>query len=184
MNDTWTCDCQYAGWEPDHRPCRRTFANGTDHWGMWCRMCGAWQSLAKSAVDVANADTYNPQRKKDAETARAEMRARDYGAELDEWRRWYFGWYLHTPHWAALRAAVLKRDPVCVGCDQVEAEHAHHLTYARLGCELLTDLVGMCRDCHARVHRHNRAMCPCVDCVTWRGGVKVPATMRVELADT
>ena len=32
----------------------------------------------------------------------------------------------------------------------------HHHTYDRLGCELLTDLVPLCRQHHAAVHRHKK----------------------------
>lgn len=28
----------------------------------------------------------------------------------------------------------------------------HHLTYERLGCEWLTDLVALCKDCHEQEH--------------------------------
>ena len=30
----------------------------------------------------------------------------------------------------------------------------HHLTYERLGCELLSDLTPLCRGCHNEAHRY------------------------------
>lgn len=35
--------------------------------------------------------------------------------------------------------------------------HVHHMTYDRLGRELLTDLCGLCDPCHKEVHKRHRA---------------------------
>ena len=62
--------------------------------------------------------------------------------------------YLASREWAVRREAVRKRsgnrcertleDQRCVG----QQESVHHLTYARIGNELLEDLLGVCNDCH------------------------------------
>ena len=39
-----------------------------------------------------------------------------------------------------------------VGCD-ADAEQVHHLTYERVGYEILDDLVSTCAACHEREHR-------------------------------
>ena len=62
--------------------------------------------------------------------------------------------YLCTPHWQALRDMVLARcKGHCEGCGSVPPSlHVHHLTYERLGEELLGDLTALCPSCHAEVH--------------------------------
>ena len=51
------------------------------------------------------------------------------------------------------RAAVLRRcGGVCEGCGEAPAVEVHHLTYQRVGRELLFDLVGVCRACHDAAH--------------------------------
>lgn len=44
------------------------------------------------------------------------------------------------------------RDGGCRGCGTVDNLHVHHLTYERLGRELLTDLVTLCAGCHRKQH--------------------------------
>lgn len=82
------------------------------------------------------------------ETAEAQART----AELR--RMPYKEGYLKTPEWARLRRLVMARaDGVCERCERKAGEwNVHHLTYDRLGCELLTDLVLLCRRCHQDVH--------------------------------
>lgn len=63
--------------------------------------------------------------------------------------------YLASREWAVKREAVRQRSGNrcerwfnghrCVG----EHENTHHLTYIRIGNELLEDLLGVCEDCHA-----------------------------------
>jgi hypothetical protein len=70
-----------------------------------------------------------------------------------EWWSWYED-YLRSPAWRALRAKVLRRDGyTCQGCGRPNsATQAHHLTYQRVGNEMLFDLVAVCEDCHAKIH--------------------------------
>jgi len=42
------------------------------------------------------------------------------------------------------------RGHLCLSRDRLEV---HHLTYARLGNERLTDLISLCRECHKAIHR-------------------------------
>ncbi len=46
------------------------------------------------------------------------------------------------------------REPsnLCEFCEQASAVYVHHLTYVRLGNELLTDLLVVCGGCHAILH--------------------------------
>jgi 5-methylcytosine-specific restriction endonuclease McrA len=74
--------------------------------------------------------------------------------EATEWRRFYEE-YLKTPAWHARRNRVLLRaGHRCEGCGQQPATQVHHLTYRRLGHEMLFDLVAICRDCHHTIHPH------------------------------
>lgn len=62
--------------------------------------------------------------------------------------------YLASPHWLALRRKVFARDGRhCVDCSRGDGLQAHHLTYARLGHERLSDLVTLCKGCHRKRHR-------------------------------
>jgi hypothetical protein len=63
--------------------------------------------------------------------------------------------YLQTERWRTKSRTVLQRDPVCKACGAASSEQAHHLTYDRIYREPLFDLVGVCRPCHARLHRHD-----------------------------
>lgn len=61
--------------------------------------------------------------------------------------------YMQTAQWRMIRAKVLKRcGGICEGCGDRPATQVHHLTYERLGHEMLFDLVGLCRQCHESVH--------------------------------
>ncbi|QOI67459.1 HNH endonuclease [Streptomyces phage Beuffert] len=55
-----------------------------------------------------------------------------------------------TRYWAAYGRK-------CQACGKRRDLHVHHHTYARFGRELLTDLTGLCHDCHRRVHQRHRA---------------------------
>jgi 5-methylcytosine-specific restriction endonuclease McrA len=61
--------------------------------------------------------------------------------------------YLESHHWKILRAKILKfygcRCCVCNSGFQVDV---HHRTYERLGMELDTDLIVLCRQCHSTFH--------------------------------
>lgn len=69
------------------------------------------------------------------------------------WREAYQR-HLESEKWKSLRRRVWDRcGGVCEGCAERTAVELHHLTYARLGHELLTDLVALCEGCHDRAHR-------------------------------
>lgn len=66
-----------------------------------------------------------------------------------------YGEYMASEEWAAKRAmffADTSLPKVCMGCGSPDVD-LHHLTYDRLGWELLTDLAPFCRDCHRKLHR-------------------------------
>lgn len=61
--------------------------------------------------------------------------------------------YLKTYHWQGIRLKALRRAgdkcQVCASTDRLEV---HHNDYARLGGELMTDLVVLCHECHKLFH--------------------------------
>jgi hypothetical protein len=62
--------------------------------------------------------------------------------------------YLQSGHWLDFRkryrASGLPQR--CAVCPEPSYD-LHHKTYVRIGCEQLTDVVPLCRDCHKEVHR-------------------------------
>lgn len=66
---------------------------------------------------------------------------------------WYAA-YLKTRHWHELRRQVFERDGhKCTRCPNRTRLEVHHLTYERLGDELLSDLTTLCYDCHRAIHK-------------------------------
>lgn len=64
--------------------------------------------------------------------------------------------YLRTDAWKNLRFKVLERDKYTCQCCGIDFGplYVHHLTYERLGNELLEDLITLCEDCHKLQHDH------------------------------
>ena len=62
--------------------------------------------------------------------------------------------YLKSAEWKHLKSIKLKQSkPICQGCNESgRILEVHHLTYERIGMELLTDLVVYCRECHDKAH--------------------------------
>jgi hypothetical protein len=62
--------------------------------------------------------------------------------------------YLRSAHWQDVRDryAMSDRPQDCALCGHGQDLDHHHLTYERIGCELLTDIVRLCRRCHTMVH--------------------------------
>jgi hypothetical protein len=70
--------------------------------------------------------------------------------------------YLESPGWQLTRKEALTRaDFKCQRCGASDTElNVHHLTYERLGEELPSDLVVLCRRCHQREHGIGGAAVP------------------------
>jgi hypothetical protein len=61
--------------------------------------------------------------------------------------------YLGSPDWKQRRERVLKRaNFICEGCLEKRATVVHHLNYKSIYSEMLFDLVGLCKECHAKCH--------------------------------
>lgn len=62
--------------------------------------------------------------------------------------------YLNSGEWKHLRDKKLKQAKyTCDGCgEQYRPLEIHHMTYERIGNELLTDLIALCTICHKKAH--------------------------------
>ena len=63
--------------------------------------------------------------------------------------------YLASGHWQARKAeAIRKAGYRCQypGCKAYNVLDVHHLTYQRLGCELDSDIIVLCREHHQAIH--------------------------------
>lgn len=61
--------------------------------------------------------------------------------------------YLKSPGWLKKRNQVLKRcNYLCEGCRINKAIAVHHLTYNNIYKEFLFELVGICKNCHEKIH--------------------------------
>lgn len=61
--------------------------------------------------------------------------------------------YLNSQHWYETRREALKKaNHKCEVCGCSGSLDIHHLSYKRMWCELPTDLIALCRDCHHKIH--------------------------------
>jgi 5-methylcytosine-specific restriction endonuclease McrA len=64
-----------------------------------------------------------------------------------------YHWYLGSAFWRERREYILKRaNGKCEKCGQRPPTEVHHLTYIRVFHELPSDLLAVCRECHAEIH--------------------------------
>ena len=66
--------------------------------------------------------------------------------------------YLLTPHWRDVRQRAIKRaNGFCRKCRKPSRYlEVHHLTYHRIGAELESDVIAICRQCHDLEHLEQR----------------------------
>ncbi len=103
--------------------------------------------LKKSCLDGQRATPFDVQ-------AESEAKQRHYEARRREWRSRYEQ-HLRSDKWREICRLVKRRDRgICQECLESVGEHVHHLTYERMGDELLSDLVLLCRGCHEEIHPH------------------------------
>jgi len=60
--------------------------------------------------------------------------------------------YLRSPRWVAMSRDVRRFRRECEKCSFPYELNVHHRTYERLGHERMSDLIVLCRSCHARTH--------------------------------
>lgn len=123
-----------------------------------CVACGAYCGAVKksSVLSVTGLPAWDEELNKDwYARSQAEWRAAQEAARFERdaaWQEWYAA-YLRSPDWSAKRLAVMRRAASrCEGCLARPATQVHHLTYARVGREMLFDLVAVCDACHDQIH--------------------------------
>lgn len=76
-----------------------------------------------------------------------------------------FNKYLESDSWRQRRSRVMKRaSGQCEGCQTKPATQVHHLTYDHVFEEFLFELVAICDECHARLHRKSPYESVCDGC--------------------
>lgn len=82
-------------------------------------------------------------------------------------KQWMYRQYLRTPDWQARRYKwLLASGGMCQRCGiggEVSGLDVHHLTYDRLGEELESDVVVVCRPCHEKADQERLAGEECSD---------------------
>lgn len=91
-----------------------------------------------------------------------------FGTDYFEWHEAYifmYGYapdydaYLRSPIWKLKRNYILsQRGNMCESCGRHKRKgkvilQVHHLTYDRIGRELDSDLMLLCKQCHEEIHR-------------------------------
>lgn len=130
-----------------------------------CTRCGEAKRIARGKVTNPNSATIKLVDEelrqswwKQKEAYRQKLYEESQNRERQEWFDWY-NRYLLSPAWSKKRVAVLKRaNFMCEGCQEKTAVQVHHLTYRRVGNEMLFDLVAVCHDCHRIIHDSENQM--------------------------
>lgn len=134
---------------------RRIVRNGATQIVRQCTTCGraTTSPFPRSAVgDMDRIPLFDESLIERWSKSRAAEFARVAAAKRGSFFDWYDG-YLKSEEWRARREKVMQRcDGVCEGCGNAKAVQVHHLTYERVGREMLFDLVGICAQCHSGVH--------------------------------
>jgi hypothetical protein len=87
------------------------------------------------------------------EQQQAERQREREEADQEWWDRYHAYVNMDNPAWIDLRNRVFARcKGMCEGCNRRPMVHVHHLTYVRLGAEMLFDVVGICKPCHDQIH--------------------------------
>lgn len=60
--------------------------------------------------------------------------------------------YINSGKWRNKSKRIRKKRGACEHCGSIYRLQVHHLTYERLGNELPSDLLVLCRDCHLVIH--------------------------------
>jgi hypothetical protein len=68
-------------------------------------------------------------------------------------RQTAYHWYLGSAFWREKSQYILRRaNYICEKCGIRPATEVHHLTYERVFQEHPSDLLAVCRQCHAEIH--------------------------------
>ncbi len=142
---------------------RRKQRNGVVVIGAQCLQCGRMcERATKNNYSLPSLPWWDDalaQRWREKVDAYYGQRRQEYlRRQSDQDAAWRKKWEDHmaSTEWQILRQKVFKRcNGMCEGCNERRAVQVHHLTYDRLGHEMLFDLVAVCLACHASIHPHH-----------------------------
>lgn len=156
IEDRFSCD------HPNEAYRTKTASNGTVHYRRQCLRCGHGTVIKKADLtgkaftwDLTpfDDDLQNEWWRRRSEAIQ-DVYERLRGEHSRQWWADYNA-YLATPAWRERRQKVLDRAAgLCEGCRANRADVVHHLTYERVGREMLFDLVAVCQPCHEQIHPH------------------------------
>jgi hypothetical protein len=147
----------------EHAPLRlvvRITSNGRKQFLRQCQRCGKKTTSSLRYADLtpaemAAAPPLDDELEKTWVNRRWERRTELYQEAVQEekqawWERYEA--YLETPKWQLKSGRVCERDKLCQACLSRPAVQAHHKDYRHVGDEPLFDLVGVCLECHRKLH--------------------------------
>ena len=109
-----------------------------------------------SDCDLAAAQRYS----ETYSAAASPLYARFASARIESWWSQY-STYLASDEWRECsRATIAAAGGICTYCCQRPAVQAHHVSYARVGCEHPDDLRAICSQCHRQEHPRIRPESP------------------------
>lgn len=133
----------------------RTIASGATRFYLECDSCGSTVQIRNNDPRTRTAVPYRGIREQRWTEWSAVQEAKKQRDDREWWAKYEA--HLASDVWKALRLRVFEREAgLCQGCRLASGTQVHHVTYKRLGRELLTDLVLFCDDCHAHHHETER----------------------------
>lgn len=136
-------------------------ANGSIWAGEVCQLCGqVTKRVSVKSIDLSSVPLMDRQSVLDRWNEKREQYWKDYHAKKREEfenernaRKLRYVQHLSSEKWKRLRVRIFNRcKGICEGCGINKATQVHHLTYDRMGDEMLFDLAAMCAPCHKKVH--------------------------------
>jgi hypothetical protein len=149
--------CDHAKKERRNKPDR----NGRAMTVTQCLRCGDRvgpfiSAKSLSQTEIAALPLFDAALERDYDARKfAEITANWDAEKKKEDAKWWARYeaHLRSSKWKALsRKVILRAQGVCEGCRSRPATQAHHLTYQRMGDEMLFDLVAVCDPCHSKIH--------------------------------
>jgi hypothetical protein len=138
----------------------QTIAGGSTRYVKQCVDCGktVGSAIKKNSVEVqppqfnVELKELNDLDRQEGYLKHQEKLNKEREIKNESWWEYYYQ-YMSSSIWREKRQQVLERDSFrCKGCEKDRATEVHHITYDRLGTELLIDLVSLCEECHSRIH--------------------------------
>lgn len=110
------------------------------------RFATAWEHRSQWSCDCLA-------QKKQQREQHYEENQKQRSEQLNSLKSMPYQQYLKTEHWQTVRRAALKRARFrCQVCNANAPLDVHHRTYENRGAEWASDVIALCRECHARHH--------------------------------